>query len=70
MGSVGALASDLSDATDASDAPAALGSARWALDSSVDAVRDRFGREAVGYLAARTRSRGVPADFRELAEHD
>jgi DNA polymerase-4 len=48
----------------------ARGSARWALDSSVDAVRDRFGREAVGYLPARTRSRGVPDEFRELAEHD
>jgi DNA polymerase IV len=48
----------------------ALGSARWALDSSVDAVRDRFGREAVGYLPARVRARGVPDEFRELAEHD
>jgi DNA polymerase-4 len=48
----------------------ALGSARWALDSSIDAVRDRFGREAVGYLPARTRSRGVPDEFRELAEHE
>jgi DNA polymerase IV len=48
----------------------ATGSARWALDSSVDAVRDRFGREAVGYLPARARSRGVPDEFRELAEHD
>jgi DNA polymerase IV len=48
----------------------AIGSARWALDTSVDAVRDRFGREAVGYLPARTRSRGVPDEFRELAEHD
>ena len=48
----------------------AIGSARWALDSSVDAVRDRFGREAVGYLPARARSRGVPDEFRELAEHD
>jgi len=48
----------------------AIGSARWALDTSVDAVRDRFGREAVGYLPARARSRGVPDEFRELAEHD
>jgi DNA polymerase IV len=48
----------------------AIGSARWALDSSVDAVRDRFGREAVGYLPARARSRGVPDEFRELAERD
>ena len=47
-----------------------IGSARWALDTSVDAVRDRFGREAVGYLPARVRSRGVPDEFRELAEHD
>jgi DNA polymerase-4 len=48
----------------------AIGSARWALDSSVDAVRDRFGREAVGYLPARARARGVPDEFRALAEHD
>jgi DNA polymerase-4 len=48
----------------------ALGSARWALDTSIDAVRDRFGRSAVGYLPARTRTRGVPDEFRELAERD
>jgi DNA polymerase-4 len=48
----------------------AVGSARWALDTSVDAVRDRFGREAVGYLPARARARGVPDEFRELAERD
>jgi DNA polymerase IV len=47
-----------------------LGSARWALDTSIDAVRDRFGRSAVGYLPAQTRSRGVPDEFRELAERD
>jgi len=47
------------------------GAARWAVDRSVDAVRDRFGRDAVGYLAAaRLRSAGVPDDFRELAERD
>jgi DNA polymerase IV len=47
------------------------GSARWALDRSMDAVRGKFGRDAVGYLPAeRSRSAGVPDDFRELAEHD
>ena len=47
------------------------GAARWALDRSMDAVRERYGRSAVGYLpAALGRGGGVPDDFRELAEHD
>jgi DNA polymerase IV len=47
------------------------GSARWAVDRSMDAVRSRFGRDAVGYLpAAMSRSSSVPDDFRELAERD
>lgn len=47
------------------------GSARWAVDKSVDAVRLKFGRDAVGYLpAALTRAGGVPDDFRELAERE
>lgn len=47
------------------------GSARWALDRSMDAARARFGRDAVGYLpATMRRSGGVPDDFRELAERD
>jgi DNA polymerase-4 len=47
------------------------GAARWAVDLSVDAVRRKFGRDAVGYLpAAMSRSRSVPDDFRELAERD
>lgn len=45
------------------------GSARWAVDRSVDRVRDRFGRTAVGYLAA-GRAGGVPDEFRELAERE
>ncbi|MCW2756915.1 MAG: dinB [Nocardioidaceae bacterium] len=46
------------------------GSARWAVDTSVDAVRTRFGRQAVGYLPARVWASGVPDEFRELAERD
>ncbi len=48
----------------------ALDSARWALDRSVDAVRARFGREAVGYAAiVFSDAERVPEAFRELAEH-
>ena len=46
------------------------GAARWALDRSMDAARERFGRSAVGYLPATMRRGGVPDEFRELAEHD
>jgi len=47
------------------------GAARWSLDRSVDAVRARFGRDAVGYTGVvfSDVSR-VPDGFRELAEHD
>jgi len=49
----------------------AVGAARWSLDRSVDAVRARFGRDAVGYTGVvfSDVSR-VPDGFRELAEHD
>jgi DNA polymerase-4 len=47
------------------------GAARWALDLSMDAVRRKYGRDAVGYLpATMSRTRSVPDEFRELAEHD
>jgi DNA polymerase-4 len=47
------------------------GSARWALDRSVDAVRDRFGRKSVGYASVSLSDLGaVPDEFRELAEKD
>jgi DNA polymerase-4 len=47
-----------------------IGSARWAADRSVDAVRARFGRAAVGYATVMFSEIGwVPEAFRELAEH-
>jgi DNA polymerase-4 len=51
-------------------AGSASGSARWALDLSMDAVRRRFGKGAIGYLPAITHLHGVPEEFRELAERD
>ncbi|MCU1456841.1 MAG: polymerase [Actinomycetia bacterium] len=49
----------------------AAGAARWASDRAVDAVRDRFGRDAVGYGDVMFRDdRGVPDAFRELAEKE
>ena len=47
------------------------GSARWALDRSVDGVRDKFGRRAIGYASVALSETGaVPDDFRRLAEKD
>jgi DNA polymerase-4 len=47
------------------------GAARRAVDGSMDAIRTRFGGDAVGYLPAVMRRGGaVPDEFRELAEHD
>jgi DNA polymerase IV len=47
------------------------GSARWALDRSMDAVRGRFGRSAVGYAAVVFSDLElVPEGFREMAERD
>ena len=47
------------------------GSARWAVDHSIDAVRRKFGRSAVGYAAvALSKHATVPDEFRELAEHE
>ena len=47
------------------------GAARWAVDHSIDAVRKRFGRSAVGYAStALSEHARVPDEFRELAEHE
>jgi DNA polymerase-4 len=49
----------------------ATGAARWALDKSVDAVREKFGRQSVGYAtAAFSRAGQVPDEFRGLAERE
>jgi DNA polymerase-4 len=45
------------------------GIARWSADRAMDAVRARFGRDAVGYATTHLDRRGyVPDAFRELAE--
>jgi DNA polymerase-4 len=44
-------------------------SSRWGLDRSIDAIRDKFGRGAVGYAATSLSGADrVPEEFRALAE--
>ncbi|HEX3406739.1 MAG TPA: DNA polymerase IV [Caulobacteraceae bacterium] len=50
---------------------ASKGMARLRADRAVDAIRDRFGQEAVNYASATMNSaRAVPDAFRSLAEKD
>jgi DNA polymerase-4 len=52
-------------------AGSATGTARSAVDHSMDEVRRRFGRSAVGYASVTLGDHTqVPEEFRELAEHD
>ena len=45
------------------------GAARWLVDHAMDTVRDRFGRESIGYGSVSLGGRrAVPDAFRELAE--
>ena len=47
------------------------GTARWLVDRSVDGVRAKFGRSAVGYATVVfSGADRVPEEFRELAERD
>jgi DNA polymerase-4 len=47
------------------------GAARWIADRAMDALRERFGFEAIGYgSAAFDGPRAVPDAFRELAEKE
>ncbi len=58
-------------ADDAARAGSSTGAARWAVDASMDAVRRKFGRSAVGYAStALSEHSSVPEEFRELAEHE
>ncbi len=48
-----------------------IGAARWSVDRAMDAVRNRFGRDAVSYAPVFFSDDGaVPEAFRELAERD
>ncbi|HEV7275469.1 MAG TPA: DNA polymerase IV [Devosiaceae bacterium] len=47
------------------------GAARWSADRAVDAVRSRFGWEAIGYASVMLEARrSIPDAFRELAEKE
>jgi len=48
----------------------AVEAGRWGVDRSIDAIREKFGRTAVGYATtALSDADRVPEEFRELAEH-
>jgi DNA polymerase IV len=47
------------------------GATRWAIDRSMDDIRRKFGRDALGYTSVKmSEFDTVPDEFRELAERD
>ncbi len=53
------------------DPGTALGAARWGVDRSMDTIRARFGRDAVGYgMVVMSDVTRVPEGLRELAERN
>ncbi|CAN7445273.1 hypothetical protein [Mesorhizobium sp. LjRoot246] len=45
--------------------------ARFGADRAIDKIRERFGKQAVGYgTVALEAARSVPDEFRELAEKE
>jgi DNA polymerase-4 len=56
---------------DAQATEADVTGARWAVDHSIDAIRHKFGRQAVGYAGTALDDHlGVADEFRELAERE
>ena len=50
---------------------AVVEASRWGVDRSVDAIREKFGRSAIGYAAvALSGDDRVPEEFRQLAERE
>jgi DNA polymerase IV len=61
---------DPPDASRRADPHSGSEASRWGVDRSVDAIRDKFGRTAVGYAAITlSADERVPEEFRQLAEH-
>jgi DNA polymerase-4 len=71
LGGEDALQLDLPLGCDEAARPGALaGQTRERADRALDAIRNRFGRDAIAYAAAHDRPRSVPDAFRELAEKE